>query len=80
MYCFMSYTLLYDLNTQFYQKQLSIADFTIVAKDGLFWHSIVTSPQLICYVTWKWGTSIVAPYSSIVIARTIGAKAIFISE
>ena len=25
-------------------KQLLIADFTIVAKDGLFWLSIVTSP------------------------------------
>ena len=29
-------------------KQLSIADFAIVAKDSLFWFSIVTSPQLIC--------------------------------
>ena len=32
-------------------KQLSIADFAIVAKDSLFWLSIVTSPQLICDVT-----------------------------
>ena len=32
-------------------KQLSIAEFAIVAKDGLFWFSIVTSPQLICDVT-----------------------------
>ena len=32
-------------------KQLSIADFAIVAKDSLFWFSIVTSPQLICDVT-----------------------------
>ena len=31
-------------------KQLSIADFTIVTKDSLFWLSIVTSPQLICDV------------------------------
>ena len=31
-------------------KQLSIADFAIVAKDSLFWFSIVTSPQLICDV------------------------------
>ena len=30
---------------------LSMADFTIVAKDSLFWLSIVTSPQLICDVT-----------------------------
>ena len=33
------------------QKQLSIVDFAIVAKDSLFWFSIVTSPQLICDVT-----------------------------
>ena len=32
-------------------KQLSIADFAIVAKDGLFWLGIVTSPQLISDVT-----------------------------
>ena len=32
-------------------KQLSIADFAIVAKDSLFWFSIVTSPHLICEVT-----------------------------
>ena len=32
-------------------KELSIADFAIVAKDSLFWFSIVTSPQLICDVT-----------------------------
>ena len=33
------------------QKQLSIVDFAIVAKDILFWFSIVTSPQLMCDVT-----------------------------
>ena len=32
-------------------KQLSTTDFAIVAKDSLFWFSIVTSPQLICDVT-----------------------------
>ena len=32
-------------------KQLSSADFAIVAKDSLFWFSIVTSPQLICNVS-----------------------------
>ena len=32
-------------------KQLSLADFAVVAKDSLFWLSIVTSPQLICDVT-----------------------------
>ena len=31
-------------------KQLLIADFTVVAKDSLFWFSTVTSPQLICDV------------------------------
>ena len=51
MYYFISYTLFDVLNTQFRQKQLSIADFAVVAKDSLFWSSIVTSPQLICDVT-----------------------------
>ena len=32
-------------------KQLSITDFAIVAKDSLFWFSIVMSPQFICDVT-----------------------------
>ena len=50
-------------------KQFSIADLAIVAKDGLFWLSIVTSPQLICDVTRTWGTDIVTSYSSIVLAR-----------
>ena len=50
-------------------KQLSIADFAIVAKDGLFWFSIVTSPQLICDVTRMYDTGIVTSYSSIVLAR-----------
>ena len=50
-------------------KQLSIADFAIVTKDGLLWLSIVTSPQLICDVTRTWGTGIVTSYSSIVLAR-----------
>ena len=50
-------------------KQLSITDFAVVAKDSLFWCSIVTSPQLICDVTRKLDTSIVTSYSSIVLAR-----------
>ena len=33
-------------------KQSSISDFAIVAKDGLFRPSIMTSPQLICDVMW----------------------------
>ena len=35
-------------------KQLLFADFAIVAKDGLFWLNIVTSPQLICDVPRTW--------------------------
>ena len=55
-------------------KQLSITDFAIVAKDGLFWLSIVTSPQLICDVMRAWGTGIVTSFSSIVLARVIWRK------
>ena len=40
-------------------KQLSIADFAAVAKDSLFWFSIVTSRQLLCDVTRMWDTSVV---------------------
>ena len=51
-------------------KQWSITDFAIVVKDGIFWLSTVTSPQLICDVMRTWGTGIVTSYSSIVRART----------
>ena len=51
-------------------KQLSVTDFTIVAKDDLFWLRIVTSPLLICDVTRMWGTGIMTPYSVIVLAPT----------
>ena len=51
-------------------KQLSVADFAIVAKAGVFfWLSIVTSPQMICDVTRIWDTGIVTSYSLIVLAR-----------
>ena len=60
MYNFISYTPFY-LNTQFCYKQLSIADFAIVAKDGVSWLSIVRSPQLICDVRQTWDTGIVMP-------------------
>ena len=40
-YYFISYTL---FEHTIPLKQLSIADFAIVAKDSLFWFSIVTSP------------------------------------
>ena len=43
MYYFISYMLFYVLDTQFCEKQLLIADFTIVAMDSLFSPSIVTS-------------------------------------
>ena len=64
------------MNAQFRQKQLSIVDFAIVAKDGLFWFSILTSLQLICDVTRTRVSGIVTSYS-IVLAR---AKTIFTSE
>ena len=54
MYYFISYTLFDVLEHTILLnmlKQLSIANFAIVAKDSLFWFSIVTSPQLIWDVT-----------------------------
>ena len=51
MYYFISYSLFDVPEHKIPLKQLSIADFAIVAKDSLFWFSIVTSPQLICDVT-----------------------------
>ena len=50
-------------------KQLSSVDFAIVAKDTLFWFSIVTSPQLTYDVTRIQDTGIVTSYSAIVLAR-----------
>ena len=47
-------------------KQSSIAHFVIVAKNGLSWLCIVTSPQMICDVM---RTNIVTSYWSIVLAR-----------
>ena len=77
MYYFISYTIFYILNTPFRHNQSSIANFAIVARDGLFRLNIVTAPQLICDVTRTRCTGIVTSYSSIVFAR---AKAIFTSE
>ena len=56
---------IYLPNTQCRRKQSSLADFAIVAKDGLFLFSIATLPQLICDVTQTWRTDIVTSYSSI---------------
>ena len=47
-------------------KQLLIADFAIVPKDGLSWLSIVTSPELICDIMRTLGTGTVTSYPSIV--------------
>ena len=74
MYYFISYTLLYVLNTQFCEKHSKITHFAIVANDGRFWLSIVTSPQLICDVTRTRDTSIVTSYLSIVLARANWSK------
>ena len=51
MYYFISYTLFDVPERKIPVKQSMIPDFAIVAKDSLFWFSIVTSPQLICDVT-----------------------------
>ena len=51
MYDLISYSLFEVPEHKIPLKQSSIADFAIVAKDSLFWFSIVTSPQLICDVT-----------------------------
>ena len=50
-------------------KKLSIAHFAITVKEGLFWLSIVTSPQLICDVKRTRVTSTMTSYSSIVLAH-----------
>ena len=49
-------------------------DGKVVGKMGLFWLSIVSSPQLISEVTRTWGTSIVTSCSSIVLARASWRK------
>ena len=51
-----------------------IADFAIVASDGLFWLSIVTSLQLFCDVTRTRVTGIVTSDSSIVPVRANWCK------
>ena len=70
MHYFISYTLFYVHGTHnSAKKPSSIAHFATVAKDGLFWLRIVTSPELICDVTRTRDTSIVTSHSSIVLAR-----------
>ena len=46
----------------------------VVTKDGLFWFSTVTSPQLVCHIMRKLGTGIVTSYSSIVLAHANWSK------
>ena len=46
MYCFISYMLFNVPEHTIQQKQLSIADFVIGAKDSLLWFSIVTTVDL----------------------------------
>ena len=50
-------------------KTSSIAHFAIVAKDDLFWLSIVMSPQLLSDIMGTRFTSTVMSYSSIVLAK-----------
>ena len=74
MYCFISYTQFYVLNTQFFSKQSSIAHITIVVKDGLFWLGIVTSPrERDILALWHY-------IRRLLLHGQIGAKAIFTSE
>ena len=63
------HAIFYALNTPIRYKQYTIAHFTIVAMDSLFWLNIVTSSQLICDFTRTRGTGIVTSYSTIVPAR-----------
>ena len=51
MYYFISYTLFDVPEHSIPRKQLSVADFAVVAMDSLSWFSIVTSLPLICDVT-----------------------------
>ena len=46
------FLLFYVLNTQFHQKQSSIADFAIVTKDGLFWLCDVITVYLWHHTKW----------------------------
>ena len=58
MYYFISYMLFYVPECT-HQKQSSVTDLAIAAKDGIFLFSIVTSLQLICDVMWTRVTGIV---------------------
>ena len=71
-----AHTLFYFLHALLFPKHknplktiIDRAHFAIVAKDVLFWLSIVTSPQVTCEVTRRRGIGIVTSYSSIILAR-----------
>ena len=73
MYYFISYTLFYVLNTPFRCKTTSFAQFAIVANDGLFWLSIVTSREREALALWR-------NLRRLFLHAQSGAKAIFTSE
>ena len=68
------------MNTQIRLEQSSSAHFAIVAKDGLFWPSIVTSPQMICDVMKREILVLWRHICLLSLHAQIGAKAIFTSE
>ena len=70
MHYFVSCMPFFSLSTLICLKQSSIDSFAIVAKDGVFWLSIVMSTQEICDVVWTRGTVVVTSHSSIVHAHT----------
>ena len=82
MYYFISYTLLYVLNTPFRCKQTSVDHFAIVAMDGVFWLNIVTSSQLIYNVTRtrREALALWRHIRRLFLHAQIGAKVIFTSE
>ena len=74
MYYLISYTLFDVPEHTVPLRQLSIADFDIVAKDSLFWFSIVTVDL------WRHANVGHWHISWLVLHARIGAKAIFASE
>ena len=69
-----------SLDAQFHWKQLSITNFAIVAKDGLFWFALwrhysssVTSRERGLLALWR-------HIRRLFLHAQIGAKAIFTSE
>ena len=63
-------------NAQTHSKLLTIVDFAIVAKGGLFWFSIVASLQLICDVARMRVTALWRHIRRLFLHAQIGAKTI----